>query len=812
MNLQSLKRKKIQASLLTATLAISTFVIPPTSQKTNIVHATNHQANEVLAFPGAEGGGRYTSGGRSGDVYIVTTLEDYSTGEKAIKGSLRDAVSKDNRFIVFHVSGVIHLKEPLSLRNRKNVTIAGQTAPGDGITLTGYETNISDSENVIIRYLRFRPGADNVHQGDSMDAIWGRSMKDVMIDHISTSWSTDETMSLYRAENMTVQWSIVAESLAMSGHTKGRHGYGGIWGGVNTTFHHNLMANHTSRNPRLGGGTREADDNNHIGLFDIRNNVIYNWGFNTAYGGGRANANYINNYMKPGLGTRTSVKSRVIDAGEKDKPGKFYISGNVIEGNTEISNDNSKGIYVSEGAAPTTEIMNVEFKMDGTSLEALRTTSAEEAYKEVLEKAGATYPRRDALDSRIINEVRENLGRFVNRHEEVGGLPYTISESRPEYFDRDVDGIADAWELEYGLDPSNPNDSKELAVDQSGYTNLEKYANSIVDMDYNPDNPEISLISPSNNQIFQTDEFITIRANVNGKSPIEKVEFYNGESLIGTVTSEPYVLQTHLPDGTFYISAKVTDKAGLQTQATASIIHVNTESNLKQWKSVDIGNPRITGHSSIQNDVMTIKGSGKLEKNDDDFHYTYRNLAGDGELIAKVETMEPVDHHAFAGLMIREGLEKDAKTVALGLSYTKSYSWKEKDPITGKETTYYRNPWSAYLASRYEKGGNIDELGENLDSPSAALESGVPLLNDIPFKDKDHPLGYYLKLKRTGDVFRAEGSVDGINWTQIGERTIDMNQKVLIGFAVDGNKVNNELNHLNSATFSHVQFTFSKNQ
>ncbi|MGI8384288.1 Ig-like domain-containing protein [Robertmurraya sp. P23] len=812
MKLESLKKKKIQASLLTMVLAISTFVIPQTNQKTNIVHATNHHAESVLAFPGAEGGGRYTSGGRYGDIYIVTTLEDYSLGEKAIKGSLRDAVSKDNRFIVFHVSGVIHLKEPLSLKNRKNVTIAGQTAPGDGITLTGYETNISDSENVIIRYLRFRPGADNVHQGDSMDAIWGRSMKNVMIDHISTSWSTDETMSLYRAENMTVQWSIVAESLAMSGHTKGRHGYGGIWGGVNTTYHHNLVANHTSRNPRLGGGTVEADDNNHIGLFDIRNNVIYNWGFNTAYGGGRSYANYMNNYMKAGLGTRTSVESRVIDAGEKDKPGKFYISGNVIEGNEEVSNDNSKGIYVSESAAPTTEIVTEEFKMDGTTEGALRTTSAEQAYKEVLEKAGATYPKRDALDARIINEVKNDSGRFVNRHEEVGGLPYAETIYWSENFDKDQDGISDDWELKNGLDPNNANDSKALSADHSGYTNIEKYVHSLIDMENIPEYPEVSLTSPTNNQIFKTSELITIEANITAKSDIEKVEFYNGDQMIDTVTSEPYVTHTYLPDGTYYISAKVTDKAGHQTQATASVIHVNTDSNIQQWKSVDIGNPGVPGHTSIQNAVMTVKGSGKLEKSDDDFHFAYRNMAGDGELIAKVKTITPVDHHAFAGLMIREGLEKDAKTVALGLSYTKSYSWKEKDPLTGKETTYYRNPWSAYLASRYEVGGNMDKLGENLDSPSSAIESGVALLNDIPFKDKDRSLGYYLKLKRTGDVFRAEGSVDGINWTLIGERTIDMNQKVYIGFAVDGNKVDNELNNLNTATFSHVQFTFSKNQ
>ncbi|MFL6517913.1 MAG: Ig-like domain-containing protein, partial [Bacillus sp. (in: firmicutes)] len=582
------KGKKMKASIIATAIAISSLAVAPTDNKVNAISATDN-IKKVLAFPGAEGGGRYTTGGRFGEVYIVNTLEDYGTGEKAIHGSLRDALSKDNRFIVFNISGIINLKEPLSLRKRKNVTIAGQSSPGDGITITGYETNISDSENIIIRYLRFRPGAENVHTGDSMDAIWGRSMKNVMIDHISTSWSTDETMSLYRAENMTVQWSIVAESLAMSGHTKGRHGYGGIWGGVNTTYHHNLVANHTSRNPRLGGGTAEADDNNHIGLFDIRNNVIYNWGYNTAYGGGRAYANYMNNYLKPGLGTRTSVESRVIDAGEKDKPGKFHINGNVLEGNSEVSNDNSKGIYVSESASPSTEIVDEEFKMDGTSVEALRTTSAEEAYNEVLAKAGATYPKRDALDARIINEVKNNQGRFVNRHEEVGGLPYTAVITRSEDFDKDNDGIADGWELNNGLDPNNADDSKTLAADQSGYTYLEHYVNSLVDMEFKPENPLVLMKTPTTNQIFKTSDTITIEANVTDETDIEKVEFYNGDKIIGTVTREPYVMSTKLPDGTHYISAKATTKSGLQTQATASIIHVNTETNTRMWKSIDIG-------------------------------------------------------------------------------------------------------------------------------------------------------------------------------------------------------------------------------
>ena len=288
-------------------------------------------AESLSAFPGAEGGGKYTTGGRACEVYHVTNLKDYKSGEEAIEGSLRAGI-KSNVTIVFDVSGTIELAEPLRFGEVQNITIAGQTAPGAGITLSGFETNISKAQNLIIRYLRFRPGAKNVHEGDGMDGLWGRQQKDVIIDHCSFSFSTDEGLSPYRAENMSVQWCIISESLTMSGHTKGRHGYGGIWGGVNTTFHHNLLANHTSRNPRIGGGTAEKDDNEHVALLQLSNNVIYNWGFNTCYGGGRAQTNFINNYEKAGKGTREEVLSRIIDAGESKKPGYFYISGNYIEG------------------------------------------------------------------------------------------------------------------------------------------------------------------------------------------------------------------------------------------------------------------------------------------------------------------------------------------------------------------------------------------------------------------------------------------------------------------------------------------------
>ncbi len=765
------------------------------------------EETRLPAFPGAEGGGKYTTGGRGGEIYIVNTLEDYDPDtEEPIKGSFRDAVSGDNRIIVFDVSGVINLKDSLLITDRKNLTIAGQTAPGDGITIHGFETNVSRSENVIMRYLRFRPGSDNVHKGDSMDAIWGRSMKDMIVDHLSTSWSTDETMSLYRAENFTAQWCIIAESLAMSGHTKGRHGYGAIWGGTNATYHHNLIAHHTSRNPRFGGGTVEADDNDHIANFDVRNNVLYDWGFNCAYGGGRAKLNYVFNYVVPGPGTRDSVRNRLIDCGEKNKPGWFYVNGNFMEGNEEVSNDNSKGIYISSDSAPFTTIVDKEFEMEGTKPEDLHTDTPQQAYEEVLAKAGATYPKRDALDARIIDEVENRTGRFANVHEEVGGLPYTEEIHRGADFDKDHDGIADEWEINNGLDPNNGKDS--VLIAENGYANVENYFNSLVDMDYSPDNPQVRITSPSNNGIFEKGERVQIATEYS--TTVCKLELFNGDEIIDTIEVTPEMSGTalftidDLADGTYYISVKATDSKGLQTQSTAAVIHVNEKTSLGSWKSADIGEPNINGSAALKGNTMRLKGAGKLQGNSDTAHFAYMVMEGNTEIIAKIDDMTAVDNHAFAGLMIRESLSPDAKTVAAGLSHTKPYEWKETDPETGKSTTYYRNAFSAYMCGRRETGGEFDQLSENLDSPEAAAKSGVQLKNDIAFKNYSEFLGYYIKLTRIGNRFVSYISPDGKDWTKLGEMNVLMSNKVYVGLAADGNKVDNHIDNLNTVDFSHI--------
>jgi len=411
---------------------------------------------QQLAFPSAEGYGQYTTGGRAGEVYIVTNLND--DGE----GSLRKGiVMRGPRIITFAVSGNIELKSSLDI-NRGNLTIAGQTAPGDGITIKGYTVAVK-ADNVIIRYLRFRLGDSNEVVDD---ALKGRRISNVIIDHCSISWATDENTSFYDTSDFTFQWNILSEALNSSVHNKGDHGYGGIWGGVNASFHHNLIANNNSRNPRFSGSKTTSNSENEF--VDFRNNVIYNWGENSVYGGENGTYNMVNNYYKPGPATSSSKMDRILEPYEPY--GKFYVDGNIMIGSEKVTADNWDGGVQCEHPEKTR-------LMDPISIaNNVQTQDALSAYHLVLQKAGASM-RRDAVDIRIVQDVKEGKAHFkdgiINSQNDVGGWPEL--KSGKALLDSDSDGMPDSWEIEKGLNPNRSDASNFDLSDE--YTNIEVYLN-----------------------------------------------------------------------------------------------------------------------------------------------------------------------------------------------------------------------------------------------------------------------------------------------------------------------------------------------
>lgn len=435
---------------------------------------------QVPAFPGAEGFGAMTTGGRGGAVIEVTNLNNSGAG------SLRAAIDATGpRTVVFRVSGTIELQSQLTIRNG-NITIAGQTAPGDGICLRGYTFQI-DADNVIVRYIRCRLGDEFNVQDDAMN---GRRHKDIIIDHCSMSWSVDECASFYDNENFTLQWSILSESLYESTHDKGRHGYGGIWGGKGATFHHNLLAHHTSRNPRFCGSRYSAQPE--LEIIDHRNNVIYNWGGNSCYGAEGGSYNLVNNYYKYGPATSSSKRNRIInpnaDAGDNQQAagvwGSFYISDNFVYGYPSTSGDNwTTGVQGPSAAIKETIRLN-----DPVAVPAITEHQAEVAFEHVLANAGTVLPVRDGLDARIVRETMTGTATYggvygagqgiIDSQTDAGGWPLLNSTDAP--LDTDHDGMPDAWEDLMGLDKNDPAD-RNGDLSGNGYTNLEDYLNSLAE-------------------------------------------------------------------------------------------------------------------------------------------------------------------------------------------------------------------------------------------------------------------------------------------------------------------------------------------
>lgn len=489
-------------------------------------------ADDVPAFPGAEGHGRYVTGGRGGKIVHVTNLNNSGTG------SLRAAVSgNDKKIVVFDISGIIALSAELIIGD--NTTIAGQTAPNPGITVRYF--TMRPGNNNIIRFIRFRRGEEK-NVNDGADATWQRNKTNIIFDHCSFSWSIDEIASFYDNRSFTMQWCTLGEALANPGHTKGEHSYGGIWGGKGASFHHNFLCHMQNRAPRFCGaryaweGYDKTKYANPIQaeIVDFRNCVMYNWGNgNGCYGGtGGGQINIVNNYYKAGPGTanktRVTQVSVANSSNAEDSPymgyaSRYYINGNYVAAAKVPQNYDWKGVIFDSGLTTidgeqcipddkhlygdnVTYYKNsagkdfVRVKMDSPVEKGTVTThSAETAYEKVLSYCGASL-YRDNVDARYMEEAANGTTTYIGSATKTGDgktvvhragiIDYVKDQgeyvletgSREAGFDSDNDGMADAWETANGLNPNDASDAKTYTLDSKGwYTNLEVYCNALVE-------------------------------------------------------------------------------------------------------------------------------------------------------------------------------------------------------------------------------------------------------------------------------------------------------------------------------------------
>ena len=488
---------------------------------------------QAPAFPGAEGHGRYVTGGRGKTVVHVTNLNDSGTG------SFRSAVSSSNRIVVFDVGGIIELKSDLNIK--ANITILGQTAPYPGITLR-YYTVRPNGNNIIMRFIRIRRGEEK-NVNDGADATWARNLKGIILDHCSFSWSIDEIASFYDNRDFTMQWCTIGEALANPGHSKGEHSYGGIWGGKDASFHHNFLCHMQNRVPRFCGarynwsGYDNTKYSNAIQAenVDFRNCVMYNWGNgNGCYGGtGGGNINIVNNYYKAGPATVNKTRVTQISVATSDNASdspfmgycaRYYINGNYVTAASSPENYDWKGVIYDDGTSTingeeycpdadhkygddVTYVKNgsgvdcVKIKLDEPIATGEVTThTAQTAYEKVLANVGASL-YRDAVDERYMQEAANGTTTYIGSATKTGDgktithLPGIIdfvkdqgeylleSASRPADFDTDGDGIPNDWEVANGLNPNDKNDGNLYTLDteKGWYTNLEVYANSLVE-------------------------------------------------------------------------------------------------------------------------------------------------------------------------------------------------------------------------------------------------------------------------------------------------------------------------------------------
>lgn len=789
--------KKIISVLSAAAIAAS-LAVPVFAENENI-----------LAFPGAEGGGKYSTGARGGEnieVYHVTNLNAEGNG------SFADAVSQPNRIIVFDVSGIINIPSKIKI-TQPNLTILGQTAPGDGVTITGSDIEIC-ADNIIMRYMRIRPTDNN---NGEPDALGGRWVDNIILDHCSVSWGVDELLTLYSgslekegkepSKNISIQYCISSEALRMSSHIKGAHGYGGITGGENLSFHHNLMAHNDSRNPRLDRNLKSTD---------MVNNVTYNWGINSVYGGEPYSYNKMEEFSAPEYTTRVNlrdsyykygpstkdngdhVRSRIFEAsndgtvtynGETVK-GEFYIENNYVWGDEETTANNWNH---NDTVKNQDNAIRLSKPLDMGEYE-IPYQNAQDAFEDVLATAGASLPRRDSIDARVVNDVRKGTGRIINQEEEVGGLTGITSEERA--FE-----IPEEWKTENKMGTAKETD---IVSDGefAGYTWIEAYVNDWTSEQSAPTNPTITVTSPKvasyATAVDATDgkgSWTVVNAGeaVNyiaaaDTDDVVKMELYDGTTLLKTYDSDCIDDTITLDIGEHYLFSRAYNSKGERGDSTTAIVYVN--GNGLQGSIFDIqqlGNVAFDGLGSAwynaETDTYTIAGSGNVGGKSDNCDFAYGFVTGDFTVTTKIADIPKFENGALSGIMVRESLEPDSDMVMLGDGWLKG----------GENITVVKR---------------VNGTNESVFLP---LEDGTPANNS----SNKYPMPSYMKMERKGNILTVSVSNDGVDWTNNDRKPMeidvtDWEETLYLGLATDANDALSMVPYYSQASFSEYKVEAQK--
>ncbi len=767
--------RKIASLVLSSVMALSCFTISPAFAEENNKSETN-PVSKTIAFPGAEGGGMYATGVRGAigsneemEVFHVTNLND--SGE----GSFRDAVSKGNRIIVFDVSGYIDLTSNVTIggENKKNITILGQTAPGDGICFRGNNIKVS-GENVILRYLRFRVG-DKLADGKQTKTQDGLEVvddtKNVIIDHCSVSWGTDENLTAYAVKDVTIQNCIIAEALNQSLHSKGEHSYAAIWGGVNLSVHHNIIATHKSRNPKIGtsettamtAGYEDKDT-----LVDIRNNIIYNWGDKAGYGAENgAQVNIMNNWYKPGPATPENKRARIFEYSvgnkyQKNWSGMVHADGNYIdidENDTALAKaDAAKvnannfqpggtiGVYQDPKYPDMTYKDLTEPNTTYIGNYPITTTNAETAYNYVISNAGARLPKLDKVDERIIDNVINRTAPNGSKGSKglvdspIDGVPEADKNSyddrgypkfnvdtengivtRENTFDTDNDGIADAWEDKMGLDKTNPNDS--LNIGPGGYTWLEIYVEE--------------ALTKAKNDITVTQTGL-ITANISDSSNLKTLEIYCGgekikeETVSSGESSYEISVEDVLPLGENYITVKAINNDGSYALSNTKVIHTAKEqySGSKFENNSDGQNTMIFEDQGKFYMYADGENTGSLKK---------QNIKDDFLFVANNNYISNLLNGAQTGVSISSS---SGKSVKLFRTYENNKIVLKKTDISGQTSTVA--DINAYSADMFKIEKTGDSIILQAGSSAAMLQNILNLSYSADFGSEELTVESYI--------------------------------------------------------------------